>query len=98
MKNSILFLTGLLAFFTSIAQPAKWHAFEGYFRATWNEDLVWQFIAQDSVILAKPLWADREFHLLPDTGLAFVSRENVERGQHVHFVFQRDASGVVNQT
>lgn len=95
MKSSILFLAAILAVLSSTAQSAKWHAFEGFYRNPANEDMVWQFISTDTGFLAKPLWADREFHLMPDSDMAFVSRERVEKG-HLRVVFQRGSSGTID--
>ncbi|HXB34131.1 MAG TPA: hypothetical protein VNV35_11945 [Puia sp.] len=96
MKNSILFFVFFLPALHSIGQEKKWHELEGYFQSQSNKDLVVQFIAQDSIVFAKLLWNGGSAHLLPDTGLAFVSREQGENGP-LHLVFHREPSGAVNQ-
>ncbi len=96
MKNIILFNALLLSVFSSNGQEKKWHELEGYFRSQANKDLVVQFIAQDSIVFAKLLWNGGSAHLLPDTGLAFVSREQGENGP-LRLVFHREPSGAVNQ-
>ncbi len=96
MKKTILFVAFFLPVLLAIGQEKKWHEFEGYFRSQNNRDLVVQFIAQDSIVFAKLLWNGGSAHLLPDTGSAFVSREQGENGP-LHLVFRRDASGAVNQ-
>lgn len=96
MKNIILFNALLLSVFSSNGQEKKWHELEGYFRSQANKDLVVQFIAQDSIVFAKLLWNGGSAHLLRDTGLAFVSREQGENGP-LRLVFHREPSGAVNQ-
>src|SRR5579863_8192478 len=96
MKNIILLNALLLSVFSSNGQEKKWHELEGFFRSQANKDFVVQFIAQDSIVFAKLLWNGGSAHLVPDTGLAFVSREQGENGP-LHLVFRRESSGAVNQ-
>jgi hypothetical protein len=96
MKNILFFSALLLSVLCAAGQEKKWHECEGYFRSQNNRDLVVQFISQDSIIFGKLLWNGGSAHLLPDTGLSFVSREQGENGP-LHLVFRRDASGAVNQ-
>src|SRR5579863_3170687 len=96
MKNIILLNALLLSVFSSNGQEKKWHELEGFFRSQANKDFVVQFIAQDSIVFAKLLWNGGSAHLVPDTGLAFVSREQGENGP-LHLVFHRDPSGAVNR-
>jgi hypothetical protein len=96
MKNIILFNALLLSVLCSNGQEKKWHELEGYFQSQANKDFVVQFIAQDSIVFAKLLWNGGTAHLLPDTGLAFVSREQGENGP-LRLVFRREPSGAVNQ-
>jgi hypothetical protein len=96
MKKTILFVAFFLPVLFAIGQEKKWHELEGYFRSRNNRDLVVQFIAQDSIVFGKLLWNGGSAHLLPDTGLAFVSREQGEHGP-LRLVFHREPSGAVNQ-
>src|SRR5580692_3310872 len=96
MKNIMLFNALLLSVLCSNGQEKKWHELEGYFRSQANRDFVVQFIAQDSIVFAKLLWNGGSAHLLPDTGLAFASREQGENGP-LRLVFHREPSGAVNQ-
>ena len=86
----------LTAAMTASAQGSKWRAFEGYFQNPGNKEQVVRFTAGDSVLVARLLWNNGEIHLIPDTGTAFVSKEQEDGGPiHIHFI--RDASGAVNQ-
>ncbi len=96
MKNTILLLTLLLRVLASTGQPAKWHSLEGVFQSQTNKEMYVRFTARDSMIVANLLWNNGEVHLLPDTGLAFVSREK-DDGEPIHVHFLRDPSGAVNQ-
>jgi hypothetical protein len=96
MKNIILFNALLLSVFSSNGQEKKWHQLEGYFQSLKEKEMVVQFVARDSMIVGKTLWNGGEVHLLPDTGLAFVTREQSEHGP-LHIVFHRDSSGAINQ-
>jgi hypothetical protein len=96
MKNIILFNALLLSVFCSFGQEKKWHELEGYFQSQKEKEMVVQFVARDSMIVGRTLWNGGEIHLLPDTGLAFVTKEQGEHGP-LHIVFHRDPSGAVNQ-
>jgi hypothetical protein len=96
MKKTILFLALLLPVLLSLGQEKKWHELEGFFQSQNNKEMVVQFIAQDSMVFAKLLWNGGAANLLPDTGLAFVSKEQGENGP-LRLVFHRDASGAINQ-
>ena len=96
MKNSILFCAALLSARSSIGQEKKWHELEGVFQSPVNKEMYVRFTPNDSMIVAHLLWNNGEVHLLPDTGLAFVSKE-MENGNPIRIAFQRDASGAVNR-
>jgi hypothetical protein len=96
MKNIIFFFALLVSVLASRGQEKKWHELEGYFQSLKEKEMVVQFVARDSMIVGKTLWNGGEVHLLPDTGLAFVTREQSEHGP-LHIVFHRDSSGAINQ-
>lgn len=66
--------------------------FEGYYRSSRNKDLVVGILIKSDTLVARTLWADRVFHLLPRTDTAFVTVESVERGP-LDIVFSRDPAG-----
>jgi hypothetical protein len=97
MKNIALLTALLLPFLSSPGQQKKWHELEGVFQSSVNKEMYVRFTAHDSLLVANLLWNNGEIHLfLPDTGLAFVSREKVD-GEPIHIHFLRDPSGAVNQ-
>jgi hypothetical protein len=96
MKKSLLFSALALTTLFSIGQTKKWQALEGVFQSPANKDMYVRFTPTDSLLVAHLLWNNGEVHLLPDTGLAFVSRE-IEDGNPIRVSFQQDASGEVNR-
>jgi hypothetical protein len=96
MKNILLSLVFAAFAFSGFGQQQKWHELEGYFQSPSNKEMVVRFTARDSMLVAKAFWNNVEIHLLPDTGLSFVSKE-AEDGNPIRIRFLRDASGAVNQ-
>lgn len=96
MKNICLFVVAFLAGLGVRGQKSKWHDLEGYFQSPNNTEMVAHFTARDSMLVAKLLWNNGELHLMPDSGMAFFSKEQ-EDGGAVRIRFMRDASGAVNQ-
>jgi hypothetical protein len=95
MKNVALLIALLPPFLSSLGQDKKWHDLEGVFQSPVNKEMYVRFTARDSLLVANLLWNNTEIHLLPDTGLAFVSREK-DDGEPIHIHFLRDPSGAVN--
>lgn len=93
MKNILLFLTLLPSFLSSSGQVKKWHDLEGYFH---HGEMYVKFTAQDTMLVANAIWNGAVIHLLPDTGLAFVSKET-DDGDHIRIDFLRNPSGAVDQ-
>lgn len=79
-----------------LGQEKKWHELEGVFQSPANKEMYVRFTPADSVLVAHLLWNNGELHLLPDTGLAFVSKE-LDGGNPVRISFLRDPSGEVNR-
>jgi hypothetical protein len=111
-KIIIAYLTIALCFLMEVAraqetQPAapkatvqlsesQWKALEGVFQLTGNKEMNVRFTPGEGVLLAKLLWNNNELHFLPESDLAFISKEAEEEGP-LHIVFTRDSSGQVNQ-
>ncbi|HET6254733.1 MAG TPA: hypothetical protein VFE32_11695 [Puia sp.] len=96
MKNILFLLAMGMSAVSTFGQQQKWHELEGYFQFTANKEQVVRFTARDSVLVVNLLWNNGKLHLLPDTGLSFVSKEPVE-GNPIRVSFVRDATGAVNQ-
>jgi len=71
-------------------------AYEGFFQSTSNDEMYVQFIAQENTLLAKLLWNNNEMHLIPESELAFISKETGDEGP-VHIRFGKDSSGLITQ-
>ena len=70
---------------------------DGYFRSSQNKDMVVSFTAKDTLVLAKLLWNGNEVHLLPVSGLSFISKESGDEGP-INVLFHRDSvSGVIDR-
>ena len=82
----------------SLAQPALSPAqlkdYEGYYRSSGMRDLVIHVVLHKDTLLAKPLWVDLTFHLIPKAELVFHTIEPVERAP-VDIRFFRDSAGAV---
>jgi hypothetical protein len=96
MKNILFLLAFSASVLSASGQRQQWHELEGYFQSPGNKEMVVQFVARDTMIVAKLLWNGAEIHLLPDTGASFVSKET-EDGNPIHIRFLRDGSGAFNQ-
>jgi hypothetical protein len=96
MKKILLFLLWCVSTLFAVGQEKKWHELEGYFQNPRNKEMTVRFTATDSLLLAKALWNNADIHLVPDTGLAFISKEQ-DDGNPIRIRFLRDASGKVNQ-
>ena len=73
---------------------AQLKPFEGYYRSSQNKDMVVDILIKDDTLVARPLWSDRIFHLVPRTDTAFVTAESVERGP-IDIVFSRNSTGEI---
>jgi len=83
--------------FFSLRADAQLKGFDGYFRSSQNKDMVVSFTAKDTLVLAKLLWNGNEVHLLPVSGLSFVSKESGDEGP-INVLFHRDSvSGVIDR-
>jgi len=96
MKNILFLLVIGLSAYSAFGQRQKWHDLEGYFQSPDNKEMVARFTARDSILVANLLWNNAEIHLMPDTGLSFISKET-EDGKPIHIRFLRDATGKVSQ-
>jgi hypothetical protein len=76
--------------------PDQLHAFEGYFQSSNNNEMYVQFIAQGNSLLAKLLWNNNQMHLVPESELAFVSKESGDEGP-VRVRFSKDSAGAITQ-
>jgi hypothetical protein len=97
--KAILFALVLVpgAMFFSLGADAQLKGFDGYFRSSQNKDMVVSFTAKDTVVLAKLLWNGNEVHLLPVSGLSFISKESGDEGP-INVLFHRDSvSGVIDR-
>jgi len=56
--------------------------------------MVVDILIKDDSLVARPLWSDRIFHLVPRTDTAFVTAESVERGP-IDIVFSRNSTGEI---
>jgi hypothetical protein len=74
----------------------QWRAVVGIFQNAQNKEMYVQFSEAEGVLRAKLLWNNNEIHLIPQTPLAFVSKESGEEGP-IHVTFIKDSSGGVNQ-
>lgn len=75
---------------------SQWKALEGVFQVSGNKEMNVRFTPANGVLLAKLLWNNNEIHFLPESELAFTSKEAEEEGT-LHIVFTRDSTGEVNQ-
>jgi len=71
-------------------------AVEGIFQDPTNTDRYVQFTARENLLVAKLLWNNAEIPFIPESSLAFVSKDVVE-DQLLHIVFKKDSSGAVNE-
>jgi hypothetical protein len=71
-------------------------AVEGIFQDPGNTDRNVQFRARENVLVAKLLWNNTEIPFIPESSLAYVSKDIVE-DQFLHIVFKKDSSGAVNE-
>ena len=74
----------------------EWKAVEGIFQSSGNKDMYVQFTARESALVAKLLWNNNEIHLIPESVLAFTSKEEGDEGP-IHITFAKDSTGYVNQ-
>jgi hypothetical protein len=74
----------------------EWKAVMGVFQNAQNKEMYVEFSAGEGSLLAKLLWNNNEIHLIPQSALAFVSKE-AEEGGPIHVTFVKDSSGSVNQ-
>ena len=96
MKKFLFSCSLALATLSMFGQEKRWRELEGVFQSPANKEMYVRFTPADSVLVAHLLWNDGELHLLPDTGLAFVSKE-LDGGNPVRISFQRDPSGAVDR-
>jgi hypothetical protein len=75
MKNSFFLFVLMLAALSTVGQVKKWQELEGVFQSPVNKEMYVRFTPNDSMLVAHLLWNNADVHLLPDTGLAFVSKE-----------------------
>ena len=96
MKRYTLAMLIAFACLSALAQPrlttAQLKPFEGYYRSSRMNDLVIHVLIKNDTLVARPLWVDRDFHMLPKEDLVFHTIEAVERGP-VDIVFSRDSTG-----
>jgi hypothetical protein len=71
-------------------------AVEGIFQDPGNTDRYVQFTARENVLVARLLWNSAEIPFIPESSLAYVSKDMVE-DQLLHIVFKKDSSGAVNE-
>src|SRR5581483_9874179 len=83
-----------VSWLTSHAQ--QWQAITGYYQSANNKDQYVQFFVREGQLVAKLLWNNAELHFLPDSELAFSSKE-AEEGGPIHIVFHKDSSGTADQ-
>jgi hypothetical protein len=74
----------------------EWKAVEGVFQSAQNKEMNVQFTAKENSLFAKLLWNNNQIELIPESALAFVSKEAGEDGP-IHITFSKDSSGAVNQ-
>lgn len=66
--------------------------FVGYYRSPVAKDLVVHFLIEHDTLIARPLWRDLTFHLVPKTELVFHTLEPVEAAP-IDITFYRDSAG-----
>ncbi|WP_431210216.1 hypothetical protein ACQ86N_29790 [Puia sp. P3] len=98
MKVKLVAVTLILSgLFLSLRSDAQLKGVDGYFRSSQNKDMVVSFTAKDTLVLAKLLWNGNEVHLVPVSGLSFVSKESGDEGP-INVLFHRDSvSGVIDR-
>ena len=74
----------------------QWKAVEGIFQSSGNKEMYVQFTVNENALLAKLLWNNNEIHLLPESPLAFTSKEAGDEGP-IHITFSKDSTGAVDQ-
>jgi len=83
--------------FVSVRLNAQqWKGVDGIYQAPNDKDRYVQFSSREGMLVAKLLWNNAEIHFLPDSGLAFTSKE-AEGDGPIHLVFHKDPAGIADQ-
>lgn len=104
MKNILLLIAALYAFLSGGRLQAQtqlteqqWKALDGYFQSSQNKDMVVRFTRGEGVLLGRLMWNNSEVHLVPESDIAFTTKEAGEDGP-IHIVFHKDsATGIADK-